>query len=180
MRIKMLTARCEKARVARPRRLFLQTLVRYRTKGLGTWHEGIVENLSHSGVLLRGPHQLSESTLVEIVLEMPEQISGQKSSSLPRPEYSSHGSPRVRKFRYGSIHSRLQVLALNFNKRPKPGDFQALRGFTQGVGFFIVALESASTYYRSGTKETTRHAIVTSARPNHSPRRVCSFHCCAG
>ena len=76
----MLTARCEKARVARPRRLFVQTLVRYRTKGVGSWHEGIVENLSHSGVLLRGPHQLSEATLVEIVLEMPEQISGQKSS----------------------------------------------------------------------------------------------------
>jgi hypothetical protein len=76
----MLTARYEKALVARPRRLFVQTLVRYRTKGVGSWHEGIVENLSHSGVLLRGPHQLSESTLVEIVLEMPEQISGQKSS----------------------------------------------------------------------------------------------------
>jgi hypothetical protein len=76
----MPTVKWEKARVARPRRLTLQTPVRYRTKGLGSWHEGIIENLSHSGVLLHGPQQLSECTLVEMVLEMPEQISGQKHS----------------------------------------------------------------------------------------------------
>ena len=70
----------EKTRVARPRRLTLQTPVRYRTKGLGRWHEGLTENLSHSGVLLHGPQQLSECTLVELILEMPEQISGQKNS----------------------------------------------------------------------------------------------------
>jgi hypothetical protein len=70
----------EKTRLARPRRLTLQTPVRYRTKGLGIWHEGITENLSHSGVLLHGPQKLSECTLVELILEMPEQISGQKDS----------------------------------------------------------------------------------------------------
>jgi hypothetical protein len=70
----------EKTRVARPRRLTLQTPVRYRTKGLGRWLEGLTENLSHSGVLLHGPQQLSECTLVELILEMPEQISGQKNS----------------------------------------------------------------------------------------------------
>jgi hypothetical protein len=37
-----------------------------------------VENLSHSGILLNGPQQLSEHTLVEMVLEMPERTSGQK------------------------------------------------------------------------------------------------------
>jgi len=76
----VLTATFEKTVVARPQRLTLQTPVRYRTKGLGHWHEGVVENLSHSGVLLRGPQRLSERTLVEMVLEMPEQISGQKNS----------------------------------------------------------------------------------------------------
>jgi hypothetical protein len=76
----VLTAAFEKTLVARPRRLALQTPVRYRTKGLGLWHEGIVENLSHSGILLRGPQQLSEHTLVEMVIEMPEQISGLRNS----------------------------------------------------------------------------------------------------
>ena len=70
----------EKALAARPQRLTLRSPVRYRTKGLGHWHEGLVENLSHSGILLSGPQQLSEHTLVEMVLEMPERISGQKNS----------------------------------------------------------------------------------------------------
>ncbi len=68
--------------VPRARRLSLQTPVRYRPKGLGTWHEGIVENLSQSGVLLNGPQQLPENTLVEMVFEMPEEISGQKNSTV--------------------------------------------------------------------------------------------------
>jgi hypothetical protein len=76
----VLTATFEKALAARPPRLTLQSPVRYRTKGLGHWHEGIVENLSHSGILFSGPQQLSEHTLVEMVLEMPERISGQKNS----------------------------------------------------------------------------------------------------
>ena len=66
----------------RARRLSLQAPLRYRAKGLGTWHEGTVENLSQSGVLLVGPQRLPENTLVEMVFEMPEEISGQKNSSV--------------------------------------------------------------------------------------------------
>ena len=68
--------------VPRARRLSLHAPLRYRAKGLGTWHEGTVENLSQSGVLLMGPQQLPENTLVEMVFEMPEEISGQKNSSV--------------------------------------------------------------------------------------------------
>jgi hypothetical protein len=68
--------------VPRARRLTLQAPVRYRPKGLGTWHEGTVRNLSQSGVLLVGPQQLPENTLVEMVFEMPEEISGQKNSTV--------------------------------------------------------------------------------------------------
>jgi len=68
--------------VPRARRLSLHAPLRYRAKGLGTWHEGTVENLSQSGVLLIGPQQLPENTLVEMVFEMPEEISGQKNSSV--------------------------------------------------------------------------------------------------
>ena len=68
--------------VPRARRLTLQIPLRYRPKGLGTWHEGTVENLSQSGVLLFGPQRLPENTLVEMVFEMPEEISGQKNSTV--------------------------------------------------------------------------------------------------
>ena len=64
------------------RRLKLETPVRYRVKNLGSWYEGSIENLSQSGVLLIGPQRLPENTLVEMVFEMPEEISGQKNSNV--------------------------------------------------------------------------------------------------
>src|SRR5579885_561932 len=68
--------------VPRARRLKLDTPVRYRVKNLGTWYEGIIDNLSQSGVLLHGPQRFPNNTLVEMVFEMPEEISGQKNSSV--------------------------------------------------------------------------------------------------
>ena len=99
--------------VPRARRLTLQTPVRYRPKGLGTWHEGTVENLSQSGVLLIGPQQLPDNTLVEMVFEMPEEISGQKNStgSLPGPYYSPERYTRFGIGRPGRLHPRLQIPA---------------------------------------------------------------------
>ena len=74
----ILPSKLEKTHVPRARRLSLQTPVRYRAKGLGTWREGVVENLSQSGVLFHGALQLPAYALVEMVFEMPEEISGQK------------------------------------------------------------------------------------------------------
>ena len=68
--------------VPRARRLKLDTPVRYRVKNLGTWYEGIIDNLSQSGVLFTGPQRFPNNTLVEMVFEMPEEISGQKNSSV--------------------------------------------------------------------------------------------------
>src|ERR1700735_2000094 len=68
--------------VPRARRLKLDTPVRYRVKNLGTWYEGTIDNLSHSGVLLHGSHRFPNNTLVEMVFEMPEEISGQKNSNV--------------------------------------------------------------------------------------------------
>jgi hypothetical protein len=68
--------------VPRARRLKLDTPVRYRVKNLGSWYEGIIQNLSQSGVLLQGPQRLPNNTLVEMVFEMPEEISGQKNSTV--------------------------------------------------------------------------------------------------
>jgi hypothetical protein len=68
--------------VPRARRLKLDVPVRYRVKNLGSWLEGKIENLSQSGVLFQGPQELPENTLVEMVFEMPEEISGQKNSNV--------------------------------------------------------------------------------------------------
>jgi hypothetical protein len=68
--------------VPRARRLRLQLAARYRVKNLGSWCEGTVENLSQSGVLLRGSQQFPDNALIEMVFEMPEEISGQKNSNV--------------------------------------------------------------------------------------------------
>jgi len=68
--------------VPRARRLKMDTPVRYRVKNLGTWYEGVIDNLSQSGVLFHGSHRFPDNTLIEMVFEMPEEISGQKNSTV--------------------------------------------------------------------------------------------------
>ncbi len=68
--------------VPRARRLKLDVPLRYRVNRTSTWHEGVIENLSQSGVLFHGPQQLPVNALIEMVFEMPEEISGQKNSNV--------------------------------------------------------------------------------------------------
>ena len=68
--------------VPRARRLKLNIPVRYRVKNLSNWYEGRIDNISQSGVLISGPEQLPENALLEMVFEMPEEISGQKNSNV--------------------------------------------------------------------------------------------------
>ena len=68
--------------VPRARRLKLDLPIRYRVKNLSNWYEGRVQNISQSGVLFLGPQQLPTNALVEMVFEMPEEISGQKNSGV--------------------------------------------------------------------------------------------------
>lgn len=66
----------------RARRLKLSLPIRYRGKNLSTWYEGTVLNISQSGLMFSGPQQLPANALVEMIFEMPEEISGQKNSNV--------------------------------------------------------------------------------------------------
>jgi PilZ domain len=66
----------------RARRLKLDVALRYRVNNTSTWYEGIIENLSQTGLLFHGPHQLPVNALIEMVFEMPEEISGQKNRNV--------------------------------------------------------------------------------------------------
>jgi hypothetical protein len=68
--------------VPRARRLKLDIPLRYRVNKTSTWYEGIIENISQSGVLFTGPQPLPVNALIEMVFEMPEEISGQKNSNV--------------------------------------------------------------------------------------------------
>jgi hypothetical protein len=66
----------------RARRLKLDTALRYRVNRTSAWYEGTIENLSQTGLLFQGPQPLPVNALVEMVFEMPEEISGQKNRNV--------------------------------------------------------------------------------------------------
>ena len=68
--------------VPRARRLKLDTALRYRVRGQALWREGVIENLSQSGLLFKCEEGLPQNTLVEMIFEMPEEISGQRNSNV--------------------------------------------------------------------------------------------------
>ncbi len=68
--------------VPRARRLKVALPVRYRGKNLTTWYEGSIQNISQSGVMFVGTQQLPANALIEMIFEMPEEISGQKNSNV--------------------------------------------------------------------------------------------------
>lgn len=68
--------------VPRARRLKLIVPIRFRVKNMSTWYQGTTENISQSGVLFHGPQPLPANALIEMVFEMPEEISGQKNSNV--------------------------------------------------------------------------------------------------
>jgi hypothetical protein len=68
--------------VPRARRLKLDLPLRYRVNKTSAWYEGTIDNLSQSGVLFHGPQELPVNALIEMVFEMPEEISGQKNSNV--------------------------------------------------------------------------------------------------
>jgi hypothetical protein len=66
----------------RARRLKLDMALRYRVNSTSTWYEGTIENLSQTGLLFKGPQPLPVNALIEMVFEMPEEISGQKNRNV--------------------------------------------------------------------------------------------------
>jgi len=66
----------------RARRLKLDLALRYRVNSTSTWYEGRIDNLSQTGLLFHGPQPLPVNALIELIFEMPEEISGQKNRNV--------------------------------------------------------------------------------------------------
>lgn len=56
--------------------------LRYRVYNTSSWYEGTIDNLSQTGLLFHGPQPLPVNALIEMVFEMPEEISGQKNRNV--------------------------------------------------------------------------------------------------
>ena len=118
-RIEARAARFEPDKPAR--RMSLAMKARYREVGTEAWHEATTENMSQTGIKLKGAPRLRENTAVEIVLDMPEQIAGTPNSKMVcnghvvRTIDSSKNEPgpgfavRLRDYRYAERESAPQV-----------------------------------------------------------------------
>lgn len=65
------------AEVSRARRYEIGTLIRYRVRGEREWHEGVTENISISGVLIRTRQPLDPKTAIEMRFFLPIELDGE-------------------------------------------------------------------------------------------------------
>jgi len=65
------------AEVFRARRYEIGTHIRFRVRGDREWHEGVTENISISGVLIRGTHSLEPNTAIEMKFFLPVELDGE-------------------------------------------------------------------------------------------------------
>lgn len=74
--------RCGKktAWTPRERRLKHNVTVQFRVTGSKMWHEGTTENISKSGVLFRSEETFQEGVGLELVFEMPRELTGDEAA----------------------------------------------------------------------------------------------------
>lgn len=100
--------------VPRARRLRAEIPLEYRQAGTDKWYTGVVENISQSGIFFRASEVLTHDTDLELVFEMPEEITGQ---------------PNSRVLCKGYIVRAIRVPATK-GSRPEPGLAAAISGYT--------------------------------------------------
>src|SRR5690242_12989171 len=61
----------------RAKRFPLRLPVKYRSVGDKRWFSGTTDNVSCSGMLIRGKHTLSPASKIEVMLSMPSQVAGE-------------------------------------------------------------------------------------------------------
>jgi hypothetical protein len=62
---------------SRARRYEIGTPIRYRVRGEREWREGVTENISISGVLIRTSHALEPNTSIEMKFLLPVELEGE-------------------------------------------------------------------------------------------------------
>lgn len=63
--------------VSRARRYEIGTVIRYRVRGEREWHEGVTENISTTGVLIRTDRSLEARTAIEMSFFLPVELDGE-------------------------------------------------------------------------------------------------------
>ena len=70
------------AEVCRARRYEIGTAIRYRVQGERGWQEGVTENISISGVLMRSARPLEPKAAVEMRFFLPVDLDGERAAEV--------------------------------------------------------------------------------------------------
>lgn len=68
--------------VSRAQRYEIGTLIRYRVRGEQEWHEGMTENISISGMLIRANRALQPRTAIEMRFLLPIELDGERAAEV--------------------------------------------------------------------------------------------------
>jgi len=71
-----------RVKVTRAQRYEIDALVRYRIKGEKEWREGVMMNISTSGVLLHAANTFPPDTVIEIKFSLPVHLIGEKAAEV--------------------------------------------------------------------------------------------------
>jgi len=63
--------------IPRARRYEIGTAIRFRARGEREWHEGLTENISISGLLIRSARSLDPKTAIEMRFFLPVELDGE-------------------------------------------------------------------------------------------------------
>jgi hypothetical protein len=72
-----IAVRRSQVRRLRAQRYDIRATILYRGRGDGRWHEGMIENVSASGVLLRAKQSVGPGTSLEMRFALPIELSGE-------------------------------------------------------------------------------------------------------
>jgi len=71
-----------RSRVTRAQRYELDTVIRYRIRGEKKWREGIMKNISISGVLIHADHSVPPDTAIEWKFSLPVHLNGESAAEV--------------------------------------------------------------------------------------------------
>jgi hypothetical protein len=71
-----------RGRVTRAQRYEIATILRYRIRGEKEWREGVMKNISISGVLLHADNSLPQDTVIELRFSLPVHLDGENAAEV--------------------------------------------------------------------------------------------------
>lgn len=78
----MLAANERQAEIPRARRYEIATSIHYHVGGANVWREGVLENISVSGVLLRTDQPVEVNTQIEMRFVLPVELIGERAAEV--------------------------------------------------------------------------------------------------